>query len=66
MMISVVIVLSSLVVVSALFDGQEFDGFARRADVAIGGVLAWRKVQFVIVVIAAATATAGLRFVGLP
>ncbi|PXY19238.1 AzlD domain-containing protein [Prauserella muralis] len=64
--IAAVVLLAALVATAALLDGQEFVGFARPAGVAVGGVLAWRKAPFVIVVLAAAATAAGLRLLGVP
>ncbi|SFB22839.1 Branched-chain amino acid transport protein (AzlD) [Amycolatopsis marina] len=64
--VSAVVLLAALVATSALLEGQEFAGVARPAGVAVGGVLAWRKAPFVLVVIAAAGTAAGLRLLGVP
>lgn len=66
MMTGVAVLFAALVATSALIEGQEFAGFARPAGVLVGGVLAWRKVPFVIVVIAAAATAALLRLLGVP
>jgi branched-subunit amino acid transport protein len=66
MAVSAVVLLSALVVTAAFLDGQEFAGYARPAGVAVGGVLAWKKAPFVIVVVAAAATAAGLRLLGVP
>ncbi|MGH2602887.1 MAG: AzlD domain-containing protein, partial [Dehalococcoidia bacterium] len=55
-----------LIATAALTDGARFAGWALPAGVAVGGVLAWRKAPFVVVVIAAALATALLRLLGVP
>ncbi|NEA91734.1 AzlD domain-containing protein, partial [Actinospica acidiphila] len=47
-------------------EGGEFAGWARPAGVAVGGVLAWRRAPFVVVVLGAAAATAALRAAGVP
>ncbi|MFH5209898.1 AzlD domain-containing protein [Antrihabitans sp. NCIMB 15449] len=60
-----VVLLTALVATAALVDGHDFVGIARPAGVAVGGVLAWRKAPFVLVVIAAAATAAGLRLVGI-
>lgn len=64
--ISAVVLLAALVATSALMEGQEFAGVARPAGVAVGGVLAWRKAPFVLVVVGAAVTAAGLRLLGVP
>lgn len=66
MMIGVAVLFAALVATSSLIEGNEFAGFARPAGVLVGGVLAWRKVPFVIVVIAAAGTAAVLRLLGVP
>ena len=66
MMVGVAVLFSALVATSALIDNQEFAGYARPAGVLVGGVLAWRKAPFVLVVIAAAATAAGLRLLGVP
>lgn len=66
MAVSAVVLLAALVVTAAFLDGQEFAGFARPAGVAVGGVLAWRKAPFVVVVLVAAATAAGLRLLGVP
>lgn len=66
MMVGVAVLFSALVATSALIDNQEFAGFARPAGVLVGGILAWRKAPFVLVVIAAAATAAGLRLLGVP
>jgi branched-subunit amino acid transport protein len=66
MAVAAVVLLAALVGTSALLDGDEFAGIARPAGVLVGGVLAWRKAPFVVVVIAAAATAAGLRLLGVP
>lgn len=61
-----VVLLGALVATSALLDGAEFAGVARPAGVAVGGLLAWRKAPFVVVVLAAAATAAVLRLLGIP
>jgi branched-subunit amino acid transport protein len=60
-----VILLLALVTTSTLLDTDQFAGWARPAGVAVGGVLAWRKAPFVVVVLAAAAVAAGLRLIGV-
>ncbi|MBJ8348450.1 AzlD domain-containing protein [Antrihabitans sp. YC2-6] len=60
-----VVMLLSLAVTSALFEGHDLAGVARPVGVAVGGVLAWRKAPFALVVIAAAATAAGLRYLGV-
>jgi branched-subunit amino acid transport protein len=61
-----VVLLAALVAITALTEGHEFAGFARPAGVLVGGVLAWRKAPFVLVVVAAGATAASLRLVGVP
>lgn len=61
-----VVLLVGLVATAATLEGGAFAGFARPAGVLVGGVLAWRKAPFVVVVIAAAATAAGLRLLGVP
>jgi hypothetical protein len=56
----------ALVATAALADGRSFAGIALPAGVLAGGVLAWRKAPFVLVVVAAALVAAGLRALGVP
>lgn len=61
-----IVLLAALVATAALTDGQGHAGIARPAGVLVGGVLAWRKAPFVLVVVAAAATAAGLRLLGVP
>ncbi|MFI5955675.1 AzlD domain-containing protein [Cryptosporangium sp. NPDC051539] len=61
-----VVLLAALVATSATLEGGGFAGVARPAGVLVGGVLAWRKAPFVLVVLAAAVTAAGLRLLGVP
>ncbi len=60
-----VVLLAALVVTTALTKGHGFAGIARPAGVLVGGALAWRRAPFLVVVIAAAAITAGLRLLGV-
>lgn len=64
--LAAVVLLAALVVTTTLLDGQEPTGLARPGGVLVAGVLAWRRVPFVLVVVAAAGITAGLRALGVP
>ena len=66
MALAAIVLLAALVAVSALTDGHSFAGVARPAGVLVGGVLAWRKAPFVLVVVAAAATAALLRLAGVP
>jgi branched-subunit amino acid transport protein len=61
-----IVLLAALVATSALMDGHGPAGIARPAGVLAGGILAWRKAPFVLVVVAAAVTAAGLRLLGVP
>jgi branched-subunit amino acid transport protein len=60
-----IVLLVALVATSTLAKGQSFAGWALPVGVLVGGVLAWRKAPFVIVVAAAAATAALLRLAGL-
>jgi branched-subunit amino acid transport protein len=62
---SAVLLLAALVATTALTEDHGFSGFARPAGVLVAGVLAWRKAPFLVVVLAAAVVTAGLRLAGV-
>ncbi|MCP2340737.1 AzlD domain-containing protein [Actinomadura rupiterrae] len=58
---SAVVLLTSLVAVTALTEGSGPADVARPVGVLVGGVLAWRKAPFMVAVLAAAATTALLR-----
>ena len=60
-----VILLVALVATSTLLQDGHFAGLARPAGVLVGGLLAWRRTPFVLVVLAAAAVAAGLRMLGV-
>ena len=60
------VMLTAVVATAALYDGDTFAGVARPAGVLVAGILAIRKVPFVVIVIAAAATAAGLRLLGVP
>jgi branched-subunit amino acid transport protein len=66
MAMAAIVLLAALVGIAAFVDGPEFAGVARPAGIAVGGVLAWRKVPFVVIVVAAAGTVALLRLLGVP
>jgi branched-subunit amino acid transport protein len=66
MAMAAIVLLAALVGIAAFLDGQEFAGIARPAGITVGGVLAWRKKPFVVVVLAAAGTAAVLRLLGVP
>ena len=61
-----VVLLTALVATATFFDGHAFAGPSRVIGVAVGAVLAWRRVSFVLVVVGAAAVTAVLRLLGMP
>ncbi|WP_329561484.1 AzlD domain-containing protein [Kitasatospora sp. NBC_01266] len=62
---SSVVLLTALVVTTTCYQGHGWAGTARPAGVLVGGVLAWRRLPFVAVILAAAGTTAALRLAGL-
>ncbi|MEV5238355.1 AzlD domain-containing protein [Streptomyces cinnamoneus] len=66
MEISTVVLLTSLVATTALTEDRGPAGVARPVGVLVAGLLAWRKVPFLAVVLAAAAVTAALRLLGVP
>jgi branched-subunit amino acid transport protein len=56
---------SALVVTNALADGDRLGVGADTAGVVVAGLLLWRRASLVLVVVAAAAVTAGLRAAGL-
>ena len=58
--------LAALAGTATLMAGTGFAGVARPAGVLVGGLLAWRRAPFVVVVLAAAATAALLRLAGLP
>ncbi|MEU6664743.1 AzlD domain-containing protein [Streptomyces sp. NPDC046727] len=60
-----VVLLAALLATGALTESGGFAGWARPAGVLTGAVLAWRRVPFPVVVLAAATVTALLRLAGV-
>lgn len=66
MSVATVVLLAALVATATALEGGELAGFARPAGVTVGGLLAWRRAPFVVVVLAAAATAAGLRLLGVP
>jgi len=64
--LAAVALLAAMVATQAVTDGGSFAGWARPAGVAVGAVLAWRRLPFVVVVVVAAATAAGLRMLGVP
>ncbi|MCT2589086.1 AzlD domain-containing protein [Streptomyces sp. N2-109] len=65
MTMSALVLLAAVIATTALYEGHELAGYARPAGVAVGGVLAWRRLPFIVVVLAAAATTALLRLLGV-
>ncbi|MGX1778319.1 AzlD domain-containing protein [Nocardia brasiliensis] len=63
--VGAVVLLAALVAVTALPAGTGHVGFALPAGVLVAGVLAWRKLPILVVILAAAGTTALLRFLGI-
>ena len=57
--------LASLVVIQTLAAGNTLEFDARSVAVVVAGVLLWKRVPFIIVILVAAGVAAGLRFAGL-
>jgi branched chain amino acid efflux pump len=57
--------LFALVATATITSGTVFAGWARPAGVAAGGIAAWRRLPFVVVVLLAATVTSMLRAFGV-
>jgi branched-subunit amino acid transport protein len=58
--------LAALAATAALTQGTGIAGVARPAGVAVGALLAWRRIPFVVVVIGAAATAALVRLAGVP
>lgn len=63
--VAAAVLLVALVATQALTQGHAFAGWARPAGVLVGGVLAVRRLPFLVVVLAAVATTAGLRMAGI-
>lgn len=63
--VAATVLLVALVVTSALTQGHGFAGWSRPAGALVGGILAVRRVPFLLVVIGAVVTTAGLRLLGV-
>ncbi|MER6417650.1 AzlD domain-containing protein [Streptomyces sp. NPDC001137] len=60
-----VVLLAALLTTGALTESGDFAGWARPAGVLAGGLLAWRRAPFAVVVLGAAGTAAVLRGVGV-
>ncbi|MCM3885650.1 AzlD domain-containing protein [Frankia sp. R82] len=59
------VLLAAVTATGTLIVDHRFAGYARLAGVVLGGLLAWRRVPFLLVVVAAAVTTALLRALGV-
>ncbi|MZD10716.1 AzlD domain-containing protein, partial [Streptomyces sp. SID5785] len=59
------VLLVALLATGALMAGHTFAGWARPAGVLAGGLLAWRRAPFTVVVVGAAAVTGLLRVAGV-
>ncbi len=57
--------LLAVAAIATLYEGQEYAGFARLFGVIVGGVLAWKKLPLIVVILSAAATTALLRQLGI-
>lgn len=64
--LAAVALLAALAAVSAFTEAGQAAGVARPAAVAVGVLLAWRRLPFAVVVLAAAATAALLRLFGVP
>jgi branched-subunit amino acid transport protein len=64
--LAAVVLLAALVATATLIDRGGFVGWARPAGVAVGALMAYRKMPFVLVILAAAGTAAVLRLAGVP
>ncbi|KKD04873.1 AzlD domain-containing protein [Streptomyces sp. WM6386] len=60
-----IVLLTALLATGALTEGGGFAGWARPIGVLVGGVMAWRRAPFVVVVLGAAGTAALLRAFGM-
>ncbi|MFF9817121.1 AzlD domain-containing protein [Streptomyces sp. NPDC014006] len=60
-----VVLLVALLATGALTEAGGFAGWARPAGVLAGGILAWRRAPFAVIVLGAAATTALLRVAGV-
>jgi branched-subunit amino acid transport protein len=63
--VGAVVLLTALVAGTTLPIGSGHVGVALPAGVVVGGLLAWRNQPLLVVIVAAASTTAGLRLLGL-
>ncbi|NTX01135.1 AzlD domain-containing protein [Myxococcus sp. CA051A] len=65
MSMATIAMLAALVATSTLVAQGGFVGWSRPAGVFVGALLAWRRLPFIAVVVAAAVTAAGLRLLGV-
>lgn len=63
--LSAVVLLAALIATATLIERGSFAGWARPAGVAVGALLAYRKMPFVLVILGAAATAALLRVAGV-
>ncbi len=63
--VGAVVLLAALVAVTTLPIGAGHVGLALPAGVLVAGLLAWRKLPILVIILAAAGTTAGLRLLGV-
>lgn len=63
--VAVVVLLTGVMVTTGFTQDGAFAGPARTVGVGVAAVLAWRRAPFLVVVLAAAAVTAGLRVLGV-
>ena len=64
--VAALVLLAAVMATTALTEDGRSAGIARPAGVFVAGVLAWKRAPLVVVVLAAAAVTAGLRLAGVP
>lgn len=57
--------LCAIAVMTALFEGQHFAGFARLIGVGIAILLVWKRAPLLLIMLSAACVTALLRYLGI-
>ncbi|WP_111893243.1 AzlD domain-containing protein [Acinetobacter sp. MB5] len=57
--------LCAIAVMTTLFEGQHFAGFARLIGVGIAILLVWKRVPLLLIMLSAAGITAALRYLGM-
>lgn len=60
-----ILLLLAVAATSTFYEAGRFAGYARLTGVVVALLLAWRKAPLIVVIIAAAVATAGMRYAGI-